>query len=36
MPISACHRRQTKIRPQATIKVVTTLNATYDNLLYLM
>ena len=34
--INLCHRHQTKIRPQATIKVATTLNATYDNLLYLM
>lgn len=30
------YRRQAKVRPQATIKVATTLNATYKNLLYLM
>ncbi len=34
--INLCHRRQVKVRPQATIKVATTINATYDNLLYLM
>ncbi len=30
------YRRQAKVRPQATIKVATTLNATYENLSYLM
>lgn len=30
------YRHQAKVRPQATIKVATTLNATYKNLLYLM